>query len=62
MAHARLHIICGNCGCSNMFTYKVEEEYIDIDETVMGNKVYISCENCSTLHDLEDNAKMEQEQ
>lgn len=50
MVMARLHIICGNCGCNNMFTYEVKED------------VYISCANCSTLHNLEDTVKKKKKQ
>lgn len=60
MAHARLHLICGNCGCNNMFTHQIKEEVNDLtDEKYQA--VYISCENCSTLHYLEDNSKLKEE-
>lgn len=50
MAMAILHVICGNCGCDDKFEYR-----IDLDEDC-GNKVYIYCNNCSTIHNLDDNA------
>ncbi len=56
MAHAKLHIICGNCGCNHMFEYSVSIE-IDDDTLQPRSVVYIACRNCGTLHDLEDNAK-----
>lgn len=56
MAHAKLHIICGNCGCNHMFEYSVREE-IDDDDGSPYMVVYIYCNNCHTTHDLEDNAK-----
>lgn len=48
MARARLHIICGNCGCNDEFEYRI---YHDIDE------VSILCHNCGTIHNLDDNAE-----
>jgi predicted nucleic-acid-binding Zn-ribbon protein len=57
MAHSRLHIICGNCGCKDMFEYKIHPEGHDITDNE-GVKfkpaVFITCRNCATLHDLED--------
>ena len=56
---AKLHIICGNCGCNDMFTYSINDQgHCDND----GNEspaVYILCGNCITSHDLIDNAKEE---
>jgi hypothetical protein len=56
MAYAKLHIICGNCGCNNDFEYRVDIE-LDDDTLVPFETVYIYCNNCSTLHHLDDNAK-----
>lgn len=56
MANAKLHIICGNCGQNNMFDYEIVEEIND-DTNEPYQTVYIGCNNCHTLHDLEDNAK-----
>jgi len=58
MAHARLHIICGNCGSNDMFKYEISAQLNDeTDEEY--DVVYISCKNCGTLHDLDDNAGKE---
>lgn len=56
MARARLHLICGNCGCNDMFSYRVEECE---DE---GQLIYLTCGNCATLHNLNDNAKRKEEE
>lgn len=56
MVMARLHIICGNCGDNVNLLYSVEED-IERDNPV----VYIHCENCGTIHDLEQNARYEVE-
>ena len=56
MANAKLHIICGNCGQNNMFDYEIIEE-IDDDTHEPYQRVSIACNNCHTLHDLENNAK-----
>jgi RNase P subunit RPR2 len=59
MAHARLHIICGNCGADDMFKYKICTQLNDeTDEEY--EMVYISCRNCEILHNLEDNAEKEE--
>lgn len=54
MARARLHIICGNCGCNDMFTYEIDPESNDIsdEETKYEPDVRITCKNCATLHYL----------
>jgi len=57
MAHAKLHIICGNCGCNNMFEYHISKD-IDDDTNENIEVVYITCGNCNTLHGLYDNAKL----
>lgn len=60
MVHARLHIICGNCGNNEDLSYKIDLNGIDpgkIDEN--GNSIfepdcYIYCSNCSTVHSIDD--------
>lgn len=61
MAHARLHIICGNCGNKDMLKYSIQKQLNDETEEEY-DMVYISCKNCGTLHDLEDNAEKEKKQ
>jgi len=56
MVMAKLHIICGNCGSNNMLQYEIVEDYND-DKECNYNRVCIICENCSTIHNLEDNAE-----
>lgn len=56
MAHAKLHIICGNCGQNDMFDYEIVNE-IDDDTNEPYQRVSIGCNNCHTLHDLDDNAE-----
>jgi RNase P subunit RPR2 len=58
MARARLHIICGNCGSNDMFKYRIVTE-IDDDTNKEYQRVSIACDNCSTIHCLEDNAERE---
>lgn len=31
MARARLHLICGNCGCNDMWSYSINPEGNDLD-------------------------------
>lgn len=56
MARARLHLICGNCGCDDMWTYRIDPHGTDTDG-VLTPAVYIFCGNCATLHNLADKAK-----
>ncbi len=56
MAHAKLHMICGNCGQNDMFDYNISTE-IDDDTEEEYQVVYIGCNNCHTLHVLDDNAE-----
>ena len=58
MAHAKLHMICGNCGSNDQFTYKIVTDYDD-DKEQDYQRISIACNNCSTLHCLEDNATEE---
>lgn len=60
MARARLHIICGNCGCCDEFEFKIEPKGHDLTDIVeeFEPAVFIRCDNCSTIHDLSDNAKI----
>lgn len=64
MARARLHIICGNCGCNNEFKFEIDHQGRDVsdEETKFEPEVYISCGNCSTSHSLSDNAEMRERQ
>ena len=55
MAHARLHIICGNCGCNHMFTYRIQTDINDDTDTEY-QYVSIVCNNCNTIHDIGDNS------
>ena len=58
MANAKLHIICGNCGCNDEFTYSIDKgvDFDENDKEYNYERVNIYCNNCSTLHSLEDNA------
>lgn len=62
MVRARLHVICGNCGCDDEFTWEfapVPKELCGIDGCE--DDVYIKCKNCSTLHCPNHNATMNRE-
>ena len=43
MVASKLHLICGNCGCNDMWEYHIEN-----------NEVYITCNNCDTIHTLDE--------
>lgn len=57
LARARLHLICGNCGCNDMWEWRHQEKVVDEGEVISDEDVSISCGNCITLHSLNDNAK-----
>lgn len=54
MVMAKLHTICGNCGCSDMFSYDIDH---DEDGSLRddGFVVRLTCNNCSTIHNPDDN-------
>lgn len=59
MVMARLHIICGNCGCDSKhdnFEYNHSENAPDAEEKTMQYETTITCKNCSTIHWLNENA------
>lgn len=53
MAHSKLHLICGNCGCNDSLQYQIVKDGIDIDGINFKDAVWIHCNNCSTLHSLD---------
>lgn len=55
MARARLHLICGNCGCNSMWKYRIDPQGHDIDGQLCP-AVFLICGNCHTLHDIADYA------
>lgn len=59
MAHARLHIICGNCGSKDDMTFEINPKGHDVSEGEIKFEpaVFIVCENCGTLHDLNETIK-----
>lgn len=59
MVMARLHIICGNCGCNDEFGFQIDplgHDVTDVD-VKFDPAVWISCNNCSTIHDLSETIK-----
>lgn len=56
MANSKLHIICGNCGCNNMWTWNIHIEHDPYLEDV-----FIKCGNCSTLHSLDEKIERDKE-
>lgn len=50
MVNAKLHMICGNCGCNDQWENSV---YIaDGDGEKPQVNIWIACKTCSTLHVL----------
>lgn len=61
MVMARLHIICGNCGCNDMFSWKIQKDYQDFGD-YQKDDVCIYCKNCGTIHTLSDVIGQESEE
>ena len=57
MVMARLHLICGNCGCNDDWEWEHKPKEMVGDELMSDDDVVLSCRNCSTLHFVNDNAK-----
>jgi len=59
MVMARLHVICGNCGCNDEWELRIERDGDDVtkDEPKFEDAASMCCGNCGTIHDLKDNAK-----
>jgi len=51
MVMAKLHVICGNCGCNDDWSYDIVKDAQDFGDHFKDD-VYIWCGNCSTLHAL----------
>lgn len=60
MARARLHLICGNCGCNDAWEWEHVSDAIDHGDGTFSPDVHLVCRNCSTLHGLSDNAEHKQ--
>jgi len=60
MVMARLHLICGNCGCNDEWEWEHREREEVDGELMSEESVWLWCGNCSTLHDVNDNAKKRQ--
>lgn len=56
MVRARIHIICGNCGCGDMWEFQIVRDGIDLDGENFKDAAWLKCGNCATLHTLENKA------
>lgn len=56
MVMARLHVICGNCGCNDMWEWEHQPEE-RCEGEIIDEDVKLSCRNCITIHSLNDNGK-----
>ena len=57
MVMARLHLICGNCGCNDEWKWEYDAESCDMGDGTFEPDVSINCNNCATRHSLSENAK-----
>ena len=51
MVMARIHIICGNCGSNDDWSYEIVKDAQDFGD-YFKDDVYMWCGNCGTLHSL----------
>ena len=56
MVMARLHLICGNCGCNDEWKWEHIEQETDEGEIMVDEDVSLICKNCATRHSINDNA------
>jgi len=57
MARARLHLICGNCGCDDEFKWAYYPTLNDHGDGTFSADVGLTCKNCSTIHWLSEKAE-----
>ena len=65
MVMARLHVICGNCGApAENMDFKIDPEGHDVTDEEIEFKpaVFISCNNCATIHDLSTTIKEKEDE
>lgn len=60
MVMAKLHIICGNCGCNDNFEWEYKEREEVESDVFQDEDVYLWCMNCCTLHSINNNAKIKE--
>lgn len=58
MVRARLHLICGNCGCNDCWEWKHVEKVVEAGEVMQDEDVQLHCNNCATIHYLNNNAQL----
>ena len=56
---ARLHVICGNCGCNDEWELHITRDGDDVTDDIekYEDSASMCCGNCSTIHDLKESAK-----
>jgi len=54
---ARLHLICGNCGCADEWEWQHITEVIMKGDVMSDEDTRLTCNNCCTQHSINDNAK-----
>lgn len=56
MVRARLHIICGNCGeiATNTNPDNLSRTLLKLRVDKQDGEIYVFCDNCATLHCLND--------
>jgi len=50
----KLYLICGNCGCNDMWEYEIDIGGKDIGDGSLYPEIYLTCGNCGTLHSLDE--------
>lgn len=54
MVKARLHIICGNCGCNDEWDLEVLRDYTCLGDGKFEDTARLICNNCLTRHYLDE--------
>jgi len=56
-----LHLICGNCGCNDEWKWSHVTEENQSGDVMQEEDIFLICENCSTIHSINDNAKLDKQ-
>ena len=57
MVMAKLHIICGNCGCNDNFELQLLRDGDEFCDKEKEDSAHMLCKNCSTIHNIKDNVQ-----
>lgn len=54
MVKSRVHLICGNCGCNDEWSWTYCKDSDDNGDGTADDDVLLKCGNCSTIHSMNE--------